>query len=402
MRYFLCLVLLILFTPAGSQAADAPGAAVFVRLTGNADDARSEVYEQRLSGGKAKVLVAHTALPKAFRGRIERALPAADGAFLLLEESRGFVIRNKKTGATRLVLGNGYSMDGANEVLAERFTGGYWLWKRGAGTLKKIPLLAKNEVMIGLQWSPRERLLLAHVSQSRPSHDIIRLYDPATGKIRNLRAGPESSFVSWSPNADAVLIGEQPNEKTTRLVLAPLNGKAQLLFTRTGRVFTGALSPDGRQVAIGDLDGFFLFSRDGRTKRTLAVPKARGIPAGNMVFSPDGKTLAIFSSSATGEPYVNIHEELWTVQTQTAAAQCVAQWDVTLGNAPGEDTTHVLLGWVPGQPALLVMGRSSTTAGPETEWQKLWLQPVDPARPATLFVDSGPCGIDMACWQGNP
>jgi len=376
------------------QAQGLPGAAVFVRLTSNADDARSDVYEQSLAGGEAKVLVDHAALPKAFRGRIERALPSADGALLLLEESDSYTIRNEKTGATRLVLGSGYSTIN-DEVLTEQFKGGYWLWTRQTGAVAKIPLTAADEYADLLSWSPRGRLLLAHISGK---HENLRLFDAATGKTRSLRATRELTFATWTPDASGILVGEQPNEKTTRFVFMPLNGKAQLLFTRPGRVFMGALSPDGRQVAFGSKDGFYLFSRDGRTKTTLAVPAIEGFPGGNMAFSPDGGTLAVFTSSTGSGPYANVNEALWTVETKTAVAKCVAEWEVTLGNDPGVDTTHNLLGWAPGQTSLLMTGRSCTIEGPDTEWGKLWLQPIDPKQPASLLLDTGQRGIDMAAY----
>jgi len=375
------------------RAEGVPGAAVFVKLTDDADDARSDVYVQSLAFGEAKVLIDHAALPKTFRGRIERVFPSADGALLLLEESNSYTIRDKKTGATRQELGMGYTLIG-DEVVTEENTGGYWLWTRTTGAVKNIPLTAAHEDAYLLSWSPRGRLLLAHISGMKGQ--TLRLFDPATGKIRLLRTMPELTFAVWAPDASAVLIGEKPNEKTTRLVLVPLNGKAQLLFSRPSRVFTGAISPDGRQVAVGDKTGFYLFSRDGRTKKKLAIPAIEGFPEGNLIFSPDGNTLAVFSSSTGSGLYANVNETLWTVETKTAAAKRVAEWEVTLGNSPGEDTTHNLLGWAPGQRALLMIGMCCTIAGPMTEWSKLWLQPADPAQPARLLTDTGPCGIDLA------
>ncbi|HEY3378242.1 MAG TPA: hypothetical protein VGL77_12190, partial [Armatimonadota bacterium] len=368
MRYMFCLLLLTLVTLTGGRAADIPGAVVFVKLTGDTDDARADIYEQSLAGGAAKLLIAHTALPKTFHGRITRALPSADGALLLLEESDGCTIRNTKTGATRLELGSGYTMI-ENEALAERFAGGIWLWSRVAGTVKKIAPAAAHERVEPLGWSPCGKLLLVGVSNSKTNSEALRVFNAATGMMRNLRAVNELTFVRWTPDATAVLIGEQPGEKTTRLTLAPLNGKAQRLYTRPGRVFTAAVSLDGRQVAVGDTGGFYLCSRDGRTRRTLALPAAEdeGLPGGDMAFSADGSKLAVLSSSTSRGLYANIHEALWTIETSTAAARLMTQWDVTLGNSPGEDTTHRLLGWVPGQPALLLMGRCCTLQGAETD-----------------------------------
>ncbi|MHB9134765.1 MAG: hypothetical protein ACYDBB_27160 [Armatimonadota bacterium] len=400
MRYFLYLLLLIPFTLTGALAVEVSGAVVFVKVTDDADGARTNVYEQRLAGGEAKLLVAAAALPTTFRGRIERALPSADGALLLLEESDGFVIKNTKTGATRLVLGSGYSTIGG-EVLAEQFDGGCWLWSRATGTVKKIAPAAAHERTEPLGWSPRGELLLAHVANTKTHSETLRVFDAATGKTRILRTVQELILARWTPDAAAVFVVDQPKEKTTRLTLAPLNGKAQPLFNRPGRVFMAAISPDGRQVALGDKGGFYLYSRDGRTKRKLTLPAVDGFPDGNMAFSADGGRLAILSSSTGSGPYANEHEELWTIEIKTAAARRVAQWDVTLGNSPGEDTTHQLLGWASGQPTLLVMGLSCTVQGTETEWRKLWLQAADPTQPARLLTDSGPRGIAMSWWGGQ-
>jgi hypothetical protein len=400
MRCFLCLVLLAMFALVECQAA-APGVAVFVRLTGAADDARADVYAQSLAGGDARVLVAHTALPKSFRGRIARALPSPDGAVLLLVESDGFVILNRQTGATRLVLGSAYTM-GEDETVAEQFGGGCWLWSRNTGTVKRIALSDPNESADPLGWSPRGKLLLVRVTNAHTGCETLRVFNAATGKARSVRTVHELIFALWTRDGAAVLVGERLSEQTSRLALVSLTGTTQLLFTCPVRVFTAAISPEGRDVAIGDTSGFYLLNWSGRARRKLALSAPEGTPGGNMAFSADGSKLAILSSSAVGELYLNIREELWVIQTKTAQARRVAQWDVTLGNLPGEDATHVLLGWAPDRSALFLVSQSCTLQGEKTDWRKLWLQPTGSAQPGRVVADTGPYGIDMSWWGRLP
>jgi len=418
MRYLLCLALLVLLPLTEGQAATAPGFAVFVKVVSAADDARSDVYEQRLDGGRARLLVSHTALPKSFRGRVEVALPSPDGALLALKESDGVFLRNKRTGATRLMpLGGSYL---AAEKVGD-YVGGYWLWRRGTGAVKRIWLVGSQEALTGLgcslklmDWSPRGKRLLVHVfTTDKRKTEYLRVFDAATGRTHTLlTTRHDVLFAHWTSDGAAVLVGEKASGKTCRLELVSLTGKTQRLFIRPLRVwdvwysatspFDAALSPDGRQVAVGESSGYYLFSRDGRTRRRLALPEMDddAWPLGDMAFSPDGRTLAVLVSfgRGTGEGR-RLDEEIWTVHSETAKAQ----WHLALRSSADFDAVHVLLGWVPGQPALLLASRnySGIGSGPESQSRELWLQPIAPGQAARLLIDTGPRGIDIS-WRGEP
>jgi hypothetical protein len=426
MRYLLCLVVLALVPLNEARAATVPGAAVFVRAKGAAEDARSDVYEQSLAGGPARVLVSHAALPKSLRGRIERARPSPDGSLLLLDESDGVIIRNKRTGVTRLMLLGGWhaaAFDSAKEVEVGDYVGGCWLWSRRTRAIKRLALVNPGGAAA---WSPRGELVVTQDFDGRTN--TLRVVNVVTGRTRTLLTTQHDVLCArWTSDGAALLVAELVGETASRLELVSLTGKTQRLFTRPVRVFNAAVSPDGRQVAVGDTSGYFLFERNGRARRKLALPEIGGTsgpfeasPRGDLAFSPDGSMLAVLVSYESGPAHLVVNEELWMVQTKTGAARRLKEWFATFARAPQNeavgavqfvahrdraprssaeaDAPHVLLGWVPGQSAVFLLGGNGTEAAPETNRRRLWLYPMRSAQPPRLLADAGPYGLDMAWW----
>lgn len=399
MRCMLVLLLLSLLVLDATVVGAVPvGVVVYVKVLGTATDVRAEVVEQAAPGGEAKVLIAPQALPPAFTGRIARAQPSADGVYLLLTESRGVEIRNNKTGTTRTVFGNSYGLNPLEETVARQFGGGYWLWKRATGAVQRFPLAA-DESISALIWSPRGHRLLLRSDNTKTQLNTLRIYDPATGKARKIASIADINLATWTPDGKAVLMVQQASGKPARIVLAPLTGAPRTLFTWPRQVTALEMSPDGQRLALADSSGFTLLDRRGHTLQTLkSVPVGREEALSELRFSPDGATLALFTAQTTGEPHIFQHEALWKVEVATGHAQQLEQWDDTLGSEAGATTTRMLLGWSPTTPALLISGRSSTISGPDTEWRKLWSQPLTPDHPPTLLFDSGLFGTDLGWW----
>ncbi len=399
MRRLLCLMLLSLFAANGVSAANIPGSVFYVKVCGDSTDTPADVFEQKLSGGEAKLLISHTILPKGFGGRIEHVLPSADGNLLLLQESDGVTIEDAKTGATHIELGSGYTTIN-DENVTDQFKGGYWLWTRADGSLKKIYSATEHESIDSTAWSPRGRLLLLCVANYDTGNTSIKVYDAATGKIRKISSIPNFTLARWCMDSTGILVVNQPKDSTSRLTILSLNGKAKNSFTHPGYVFTAAICPNGKQIAIGDKRGFCIVNSTGRILHQLAIPVAEGLPSGEMTFSADGRRLAVLYTTTSSGVYAEVVEKLWVTDAQTAATRFVTKWETTLGNSPGEDNTHSLFGWVPGQPALLIESQSCTSQGFDTEWQKCWLQPLDAAQASRILVDTGLRGIDMSCCIG--
>lgn len=374
-----------------------PGSAIYVKLTGDAYDAYSDVYEKNLTNDNIKKIIDHISLPKDYQGRIDRVLPASDGSLLLLKESNTYIIRNNATGAIRKVFGNEYSTIG-NEVLAKEIKGNCWIWSRTDGKIRRINLSSVNSDFEPLSWSPKGRLLLLSTFNTKTNKESIYLYNASTGKTKILRTSAEFVFAKWVPDASSILIAEQSNSTATRLSIISLSGKVKSIKTRPKRIFTAAVSPDNRLV-IGDTGGFYIIDTKKQTQQKLAIPVSEGWLDGDVVFSVDGKTLAILSSVTSSGLYADVDESLWSIDLLTLKAALIRKWNTTLGNSPGEDETHALLVWVPKQSALYVMGRSCTIQGAETEWRKLWYIPVDSTQSDKKVFDTGPCGIHMSWWN---
>lgn len=405
MRMTLFAISLALGMLAGGRAAT--GAALFVRLAGETGDARADVYLRNFTGGEERRLIAHDALPPAFRGRITRAFPSADGALVLLEESDGCTIRDAKTGATRLVLGDGYTLTGS-EALAGRFHGGYWLWTRATGAVTPLALAPGDDRPDVVGWSPRgARLLVVAGDDRKTGGGALRIIDAARGTGRALCRVGVLDFARWTADGSAVLFSETVRANRARLSLAPLVGTVKRLFTHPRLLRAANLSPDGRRVAFADAGGgCYLCSRSGTGKRRLALPAPQGSYQAMLAFSPDGARLALLATTTSAGLYATIGERLWVADAATARPRLLAQWETTLGNTPGVDSTHALLGWAADRRGLLVREECCTLNGVRDEWRKLWLQPVPDdlqaagEPPARLLAETGPCGIDLAC-QGE-
>ncbi len=369
------------------------GSVVLVKVAGNAADAPADVYRQTLPDGNAQLLLAHSALPVDFQGRIDRALPSANGDMLLLGESIGVLIRDTSTGATRQVFGNSYGLNSHEKV--ERNLGGrYWLWTRATNAFRLAKITTGKETLFGpdLRWSPVGRLLLASIADPRIS---IRVYDPVKDTAHTLLALQQSGIATWKPDGSGVIIAEAEAGGGMRIVDVPLKGKPRPRFSWPRPVLALAPSMDDTRLAVADAGGVAIVTNAGHILATTrdVTPTAEQT---NLRFSPDGKQLAIFVALTTGEPHIFRHEKLYTLEAATGVTTRVAQWEEQLGGEPGAATMRSLLGWAPAAPALLLAGKSGTVASIDTYWRRLWLRPLDPARPTSLLFESGSGVVDMA------
>jgi len=400
MRYGFVLLLLVFALVCATVAYAAPfGKVYFVKLTGSASDASSDVCLQEVPDGQARVLIAHQSLPVAFKGRIESAQPSPDGTLLLLGESRVTTIRNIKTGATRRMLGGTYSLDSSTEKVVSSTPGATWL-RLADGRLRKLVLAGPHDKVHNLSWTPRGHLLYLFVRRNKGKFASLRLFDPLVGKSLNINSVAHPVISAWPAHGQGIYVVDQSDDGTGRVLQLTGGGHAHVLFTWPRFIYGLAVSSNGSYITLADARGHYLLDNRGKLLYTLRVMVGEEHPSTNASFSPDGTSLALLISQATGEPHVNIHEELWTVSVPTGAAQRLTEWNAMLGNTPGGDPMHKLLGWTPDGRTLLIIERPGTIGGPETYWQKLLHYPLKPNQPATLFFDSGSFVIDVE-WQAG-
>ena len=402
MRAIITLFFAILFLHLSQPlfAAESLGSVLFVKATGAADDASADLFTQALPDGEPRLLLAHQALPAGFAGRLEQATPSADGAYLLLREGIGVVIRNKVSGKSRTVLGNAFSFATETEEVTRHLVGGYWLWSRAdGGAIHRLSPAGDGETIPMLSWSPNGHFLLVRVDHAGLS--TLRLLDPRTGKTRDLYHARHLGLFAWAPGVASLLVTEQPDAKTTLVNLFDLNGHRWSLCRWSRSITALALSAGHAHLALADSAGISLVTLSGHAGPIVTViPHDAQSEPPSLCFSPTGETLAVFRTRDTGEPHIFHHEELWTVNVESGKAAQLAQWAANLGGEPGQSTMRRFVGWVPGAPALLLAGHNGTTAGLSSYWQKLWRIPTTPRQPADLLFDSGPMVIDMAWWAG--
>jgi WD40 repeat protein len=195
-----------------------------------------------------------------------------------------------------------------------------------AATWAALPPVAAHPVRIwGLAFAPDGRTLATAAGVYNRAGEV-KLWDPVTGKLLAAH-DPESKSrivrsIAFTPDGRTVLyaVGGRIGrlDVTTRTPLPPLSG-----------TFHVAVSPDGATVAAGhrtenpDLTDAQLW--DTAAGRPRARLRGHTAEIYQMVFAPDGKTLATASWDGTVRLWhVATGEELLTFRRQVGAAWSVA------------------------------------------------------------------------------
>jgi dipeptidyl aminopeptidase/acylaminoacyl peptidase len=126
--------------------------------------------------------------------------------------------------------------------------------------------------------------------------DGLRLWEVPPGKeLRHLALGPPGGGAAILTGARA-LAWTGPEGRVVLLDAA--SGKEFLRLPRTAGAVRIAQAPDGKVLAVGDIEGaLWLF--EAATGRQLHRLEAHRGPVGPLAFSPDGRTLASGSRDGT-------------------------------------------------------------------------------------------------------
>lgn len=393
-RLTLFIITILLIVPACLCSGRGNDTAFYVKLTAIADNAPSDVYKASLTGSDAVLFISHSGLPKGFYGRIEKVVPSSLDSRLLIKESECHIFKSKSTGVIRTVYGSSFSMSG-DDQLVKHTAVRYWLGNYHI--FKKAPMNSVNEQVDSVAWSPNAKKILAHIIDYKNGRDMLRVWDVETGIVRSLYKMRGSALAYWMPVSVSVLVVEPTEGITTRFVSVSPGGKARLLFYYTGHVSAAAVSLDSRQIAFGDPNGFYIYRNRKLNKLySIILDDGMSISRETLSFSNDTRTLAALYAASSSSLHTFIREKLLTIDTHTAQSLPVTEWEVTLGNSPGEDSTHNLIGWNSEQNGLFVISECCTIEGPDTEWRKLWIVPINPNTTPRLLTDTGPRGIDLA------
>lgn len=118
-------------------------------------------------------------------------------------------------------------------------------------------------------------------------HGTIRQWEPSTGTARTLMVGADDLGAVSGYQHTTI---PDDYDATVRLK-DPADGQVRTVAVATHIVFQPAVSPDGRTIALGQLDGTVRL-RDTATGRTKAALKGSSDANGVLRFSPDGRTVA--------------------------------------------------------------------------------------------------------------
>jgi WD40 repeat protein/serine/threonine protein kinase len=130
-------------------------------------------------------------------------------------------------------------------------------------------------------------------------HDrIVRLWDMATGTMRQVLTGHESLIYHVTYSSDGRTIASSSSDGTIRLWEAATGLERRSIFAHAPLNTSVAISPDGKTVASAGFDGFVRLwdEESGALRQSFAAP---GQLFFSVAFSPDGKTVAAGSNGGT-------------------------------------------------------------------------------------------------------
>jgi WD40 repeat protein len=215
---------------------------------------------------------------------------APDGKLLASGgEATGFRIWDLATGKVKQALGGGadgaawvaaFSHDGSR-LATGTFTGKVTVWSTATGQQEKSWPGGALGAVRSLAWGPDDKVLA--VESGDP---MVSLWDVATGNVTTLKRpeGPHHHGLAWTADGKQLLAGNALFDLAAGKVLATLAEPG-------GLVETAALAPDGRLAVVGTSEGAEVVLWDVTTGKAVHRLAGQGRPAGEVSWSPDGKSV---------------------------------------------------------------------------------------------------------------
>lgn len=139
-----------------------------------------------------------------------------------------------------------------------------------------------------MRFSPDGKFFVTYTTQG------VRVWDPASGRLLFRNQGSIVRDVFFHPkNGTIYFVGAKPN----CWGWDPAKNEIIQLWDKEGAdVVTGAITPNGMQIALGNLEKLLLLDLDKQDEPRAVWKSDQGF-SGSMTFSPDGKYLALANAN---------------------------------------------------------------------------------------------------------
>ncbi|MEL7357908.1 MAG: caspase family protein [Cyanobacteria bacterium J06560_6] len=169
---------------------------------------------------------------------------------------------------------------------------------------------------------------------SAGSDQTVKLWDTASGNLRQTLTGHEDSVYAVTFSPDGTLLASGSNDDTAKLWATDTGQLQQTLEGHQNTVLAVAFSPDGTTLTTAGLDNTLkLWQVDNaRLLNTRLLNTLEGHQAGvtDVAFSPDGKTLASTSIDKTVKVWQTANRETTARMVKTLSAHTAGVNGVTV------------------------------------------------------------------------
>jgi WD40 repeat protein len=208
-----------------------------------------------------------------------------DRVVLIWDAATGKIL-HRLVGHTNSINGLAFSGDGKMLASSSRMNGQIILWDPLRGT--RIRELPSKFTVPWVAFSPDNKLLA--VVSERGTH----LLDPATGAERGNIKEQEVYWTAFTSDGKTIVSAGQKNSPGSSVRLWNAATRKEIRSFRWERIYSAALSPDGKMLAAGNKNGSIRVwdVESGAVVREFPSIGTDLVWNAHMVFSPDSKLLA--------------------------------------------------------------------------------------------------------------